>query len=135
MTFVTNVSADELFDYSEGFTLCETNALIAFRLAGIFILIAQILVPLVLVVVSAIDLIKVVISAEDKDFKASIANFVKKLIAAFIIFFIPVIVEVVLGFINHSVDDSKYVKCQECLLSPTGDSCTDNIDNLESNEN
>lgn len=116
----------------EEFSLCSTDALITFRLAGYIILAAKILVPLIIITLACIDLFKLVISGDDKDMKAAGVNLVKRVIAGVIIFFIPTIVYLVLNFVSGATDiNSKFENCNECLLNPLDSKCSNAITNLD----
>ncbi len=125
-TSVFNVSA------AEEFLLCETSAILTFRIAGYVIFVIKIVVPLIIMGQAMIELSKVVISGEQKDFSATISNFVKRLMAGILIFFIPTLVNFVLTLIDGASENkSSFADCHECLLDPNGTECEEIISDLE----
>ena len=88
----------------------------------IVILVIQIVVPIVLVVFGMIDLVKAVIAGKEDEIKKNQMTFVKRLIAAAIVFFVFVIVKLLVSFV---ADDSKnMMNCVNCFINGTGKSCT-----------
>ena len=87
----------------------------------IVILVIQIVVPIVLVVFGMIDLVKAVIAGKEDEIKKNQMTFVKRLIAAAIVFFVFVIVKLLVSFV---ADDSKnMMNCVNCFINGTGKSC------------
>ncbi len=106
------------------FNLCTSSAIQTFKVAGIFIYILRILIPLCLIIVSSISMAKVVMSGDAKDLTSVLQQFGKRLIAACIIFFIPVII----SFFSNLIQDirgveSSFEKCGICLDKPFSDKC------------
>ena len=87
----------------------------------VIVLVIQIVVPVVLVVLGMIDLIKAVIAGKEDEIKKNQMTFVKRLIAAAIVFFVFVIVKLLISFV---ADDSKnMMNCVNCFINGTGESC------------
>ena len=76
--------------------------------------IIQIAVPILLIVFGSIDLAKAVMAGKEDEIKKSQNTFVKRLIAAVIVFFIPFVVNIVLGLVPVSETDGKTITWQEC---------------------
>ncbi|MDD2434723.1 MAG: hypothetical protein PHO63_00520 [Bacilli bacterium] len=70
------------------------------------ILIIQIGVPILLVIWGMLDLGKAVIAQKDDEIKAGQKTFIKRLIAAAIVFFVVVIVQFVVSLVGGDVDQS-----------------------------
>ena len=90
----------------------------------IVILVIQIAVPIILVIFGMIDLMKAVIAGKEDEIKKNQMVFVKRLIAAAIVFFVFVIVKMLISFV---ADDSKnLINCANCFINGTGSgsSCT-----------
>ncbi len=89
----------------------------------IIILIIQIVSPILLVVFGMIDLTKAVIAGKEDEIKKNQMVFVKRLIAAALVFFVFVIVKLVISFV---ADDSKSImNCANCFINgPNSSSCT-----------
>ena len=92
----------------------------------IVILVIQIVVPVVLVVFGMLDLIKAVIAGKEDEIKKNQMTFVKRLIAAAIVFFVFVIVKLLVSFV---ADDSKnMMNCVNCFINGPGKSCATRAD-------
>lgn len=69
-------------------------------MARIVVQILQILVPIALIVWGSIDIGKAVIAGDEKKIKEAQKPFVKRIIAAIIVFLIPWLVNVIIGFVG-----------------------------------
>ena len=89
----------------------------------IIILIIQIVAPVLLVVFGMLDLTKAIISGKEDEIKKNQMTFVKRLIAAVLVFFVFVIVKFIISFV---ADDSKSImNCADCFINgPNTSSCT-----------
>jgi len=61
--------------------------------------IIQIAVPILLIIMGSLDLMKAVMAGKEDEIKKAQGTFVKRAIAAVIVFFIPLIVSLVIGLI------------------------------------
>ncbi len=59
----------------------------------------QIFVPILLILMGTIDLIKAMMSGDDKSGKDSVSKFVKRILSAIFVFFITTIVSIVIGMV------------------------------------
>lgn len=75
---------------------------------GLFTII-KIVVPIILLIMGAIDLAKAVLASDDKEIKAATSKLTKRAIAAVAIFFSVTIVEVIMGLVGG--DGSSWSKC------------------------
>ena len=125
-----NVSAAEL-------NFCGRTAPI-WQFIGYFLVALKIVIPLIIIVLGVIDFATSVISSDDKAISSAAKGLFKRLIIGVVIFFIPTIVDLVFGFISNFTGDimSEIATCEECLLSPTGNTCEDSVDvaNAEANQ-
>lgn len=64
--------------------------------------IVQWIVPVILIVLGTIDLVKAVIAGKDDDIKKHQQTLIKRIIAAVIIFLVPMIVSVLMGWIGNT---------------------------------
>ena len=88
----------------------------------IVILVIQIVTPIILVVLGMIDLIKALIASKEDEIKKAQMTFVKRLIAAAIVFFVFIIVKLVISFVADDKDN--LINCVNCFVNGIGDSCT-----------
>lgn len=66
------------------------------------LMVIQYVVPVVLIIFGSIDLIKAVIAGKEDDIKKNQQTLFKRIIAAVIVFCIPLIVSVVMGLIGST---------------------------------
>ena len=69
--------------------------------------IVQWVVPIILIVLGTIDLVKAVVAGKDDDIKKHQQTLIKRIIAAVIVFLIPMLVTVLMGWIGNS----EWTKC------------------------
>lgn len=97
--------------------LCEYPGVIrTLKLIGLFIFIAKILVPILLIGFSIVDVSKTIISGKADDLKKAAMTILKRAIAGLLIFFIPTIVNYCFQTLVEAVDASEYQACSTCLL-------------------
>ena len=77
--------------------------------------IIQIVVPILLIVFGMLDLAKAVIASKEDEIKKAQMTFVKRLIAAVIVFFIIYLVQLVVNFIAGSNQDT-IMGCFNCFI-------------------
>ncbi len=88
--------------------MAECNGLDQVVVIVKFILnIIQWVVPIILIVLGTIDLVRAVIAGKEDDIKKHQTTLVKRVIAAVIVFLVPIIVSIIMGWIGN--DDWK--KC------------------------
>lgn len=96
------------------FVLADCNGLEAVVSVVKFILkIIQWVVPIILIVLGTIDLVKAVVAGKDDDIKKHQQTLIKRIIAAVIVFLIPMLVSILMGWIGN--DDWK-----TCWTGPDG---------------
>ena len=66
----------------------------------------KIVVPIVLIIMAFVELGKAVVSNDDKAIKTAVSALIKKTIAAVIIFFIPILINVIMGAVGESTEFS-----------------------------
>lgn len=89
--------------------LCTGGVADVVALAKMVIKILQIAVPIGLIVMGTIDMAKAVIAGDEKKMKEAQKPFVKRIIAAVIVFLIPIIVNMILSFVTTG--NSEWVDC------------------------
>ncbi|MBR4672772.1 MAG: hypothetical protein IKO78_06230 [Bacilli bacterium] len=70
-------------------------------IAGLFAVV-KIVVPILLLIMGAIDLAKAVLASDDKEIKAATSKLTKRAIAAAAVFFAVTIVDVIMGIVGDS---------------------------------
>lgn len=91
----------------------------AFKIGGIILNIAKIVVPLLIVILGMIAFVKPMMSGKVDDLKESAMKLFKQCIAGLVIFFIPSILDFCFGLIPD-YDDSPVAECTTCLFDPDG---------------
>ena len=93
----------------------------AFKIAGIIINLAKIIVPLIIIITGMIGFAKPIMSGKTEDITANAMILVKKVIAGIVIFFIPTICNYAFSLIPN-YDTSTMFSCTTCLFDVNG--CT-----------
>ena len=78
-------------------------------LAKMVIKVLQLVVPIGLIIMGTIDMAKAVIAGGEKKMKEAQKPFIKRIIAAVIVFLIPIIVNMVLSFVTTG--NSDWIDC------------------------
>lgn len=82
----------------------------------IIILVIQIVIPVLLVVFGMIDFLRAVTAQKEDEIKKGQNTFVKRLIAAVLVFFIVAIVKLIINFAAGD-DSADIIKCADCFLN------------------
>lgn len=104
MTACTKLKDDvaELCDYENTSTTKQCSSFGERTLAWIFKIINMVryLVPVILIILGVLDFIKTIAADDDGEIKKAGARFVKRLIAAALVFIVPLILQFILGMFN-----------------------------------
>lgn len=92
-----------------------------FKICGMVINIAKLLVPILIIVMGMIDIFKTVTSGKSDDLTGGLMKLAKRIIAGLIIFFLPAVLDAAFDELI-GYDDSGFTQCTNCLLDT--DSCT-----------
>ena len=69
-------------------------------------------IPILLIVMGSIDLGKAVMASDDKEIKGATSKLVKRAIAAIAVFFIPMLVNILIGMVGDSgAKEGDFVTC------------------------
>ncbi len=80
------------------------------------IVIIQIAVPILLVVFGMMDLVKAVMAGKEDEIKKGQQTFIKRIIAAAIVFFVIVVVKFVISLVADSDNKAGIISCANCFL-------------------
>lgn len=86
------------------------------------ILLIQIVVPILLVIFGMLDLAKGVMAQKEDEIKKGQQTFIKRLIAAAIVFFVITIVKMLISFVADGTSDTSVYGCVKCFLNGSSDS-------------
>jgi len=84
-------------------SICGSDGEALISVISSVITIIQIAVPILLIIFGSIDLMKAVMAGKEDEIKKSQNTFVKRAIAAIIVFFVPMIVNLLIGLVP--IDD------------------------------
>ena len=105
-------------------SICNEQAmLVIIIIAKIVLNVIRILVPIALIVLGSIDIGKAVIAGDEKKIKEAQKPFVKRIIAAIIVFLIPWLVDIIMSVVGSE----SYSKCWN------SDKSAGTIQNLQNN--
>ena len=93
------------------------------NIVHIIVLIIKIVVPILLIVFGMMDLAKAVMAQKEDEIKKGQQTFVKRLIAAIIVFFIVTVVQMVIGFLAG--DEDSVTSCFDCFVN--NNSCKEKV--------
>ncbi len=98
---------------------CETeNVLRTFKILNIFITLMKILVPLVIIIVGMKDFFGVIVAYKDDEFKNTINQLVRRIIAGLIIFVLPAILNFAMDtYYGFKETTTKFASCNVCLTN------------------
>ncbi len=86
-----------------------------FKIIGIVINIAKILVPMIIIITEIISITSVIISGKEEDLVANWKVLVKKIIAGLVIFILPTVIDFTIDSLV-GYNDSGFSQCSNCLL-------------------
>lgn len=90
-------------------SVCTGGIASVVGLAKMVIKVLQLVVPIGLIIMGTIDMAKAVIAGDEKKMKEAQKPFIKRIIAAVIVFLIPIIVNMVLSFVTTG--NSDWIDC------------------------
>ena len=90
-------------------SVCTGGIASVVGLAKMVIKVLQLVVPIGLIIMGTIDMAKAVIAGDEKKMKEPQKPFIKRIIAAVIVFLIPIIVNMVLSFVTTG--NSDWIDC------------------------
>ena len=114
-----NIDTDAIVSCGEG--LVEDIPTMLTQTVRIAYILIQVAVPIVLVVMGSLDLFKGISAQKEEDIKKGQQMFIKRLIAAAIVFFVFAITKVIISFAADGTS-SKILQCAECFLENKCDS-------------
>lgn len=127
LIFLDFVNADTYNNYTGSLRSCGDGLLTDIpsalpKVISIIYIIIQVAVPIVLVIMGSLDLMKAITAGKEDEISKGRQIFIKRLIAAVLVFFAFVIVKLVIGLVADS--DSKIIDCTNCFIR---NECNNNI--------
>ncbi len=88
----------------------------------LIVLLIKIVVPIILIIFGMLDLGKAVVASKEDEIKKGQQTFIKRLVAAIVVFFIVQIVQIIVSFVaSSSGDGSTISQCFNCFVNGTVD--------------
>ncbi len=104
-------------------TFCTDTALI-WQFVGQILFILKIVIPVLIIILGAVDLGKAVISSKEEEIKKATGSLFRRFIAGVVVFFIPTLVGAIFGLFTGFGDiENEYQACEACVVSPYGTEC------------
>lgn len=118
--FLDNVYAETYNNYTHVTVDCGNNLMTGIpvvfpKIVSLALAIIQVAVPVVLVVMGSLDLFKGITAQKDDEIKKGQHMFIKRLIAAALIFFVFVIVKFIISFVADN-SGSRIMECAVCFI-------------------
>ena len=104
-----------------GFVVCEGGVAKIFMAIGYALVVVKVAIPIVLLVMGAMDFMKAIFGADPKSFSTSIKTLIQRIIAGVIIFFIPSVMYIISDVSSNKdfVSGGGFSVCNECMFHPT----------------
>ena len=87
------------------------------QITSLIVTVAQIAIPVVLVIVGAMDLIKGISAQKEDEIKKGQQMFIKRLAIAALVFFIVVIVKFLISLVADGTNSNNIGGCIDCFIS------------------
>ena len=117
--FIDIVGAETYNNYTSATVSCgDITGIPAMlpKVISILYTIIQIAVPVVLIIMGMLDLFKGVTASKEDEIKKGQQTFIKRLIAAAIVFFVFIIVKFFISFVARD-NTSNIIDCTECIIN------------------
>ena len=127
LIFIDFVNAETYNNYTDSLKSCGNGLLTDIpsalpKVISIIYIAIQVAVPVVLVIMGSLDLMKSITAGKEDEIAKGRQTFIKRLVAAVLVFFAFVIVKLVIGLVADS--DSKIIDCTNCFIR---NECNNNI--------
>jgi surface polysaccharide O-acyltransferase-like enzyme len=88
---------------------------------SVLVLIIKIAVPIILIIFGMLDLAKAIMAQKEDEIKKGQQTFIKRCIAAVIVFFVVMVVQMVVSFVSNDNDDIS--SCLKCFINGDASGC------------
>ena len=100
-------------------TFCRNTASL-WGLLGIAVVAIKIVIPIALIIFGMLDMGKAVTSGKDDEIKKQLMSFLRRAIAAVLVFFVPTIVGMLMTTVNDAASAQDTCGWAECINKATG---------------
>jgi hypothetical protein len=132
--FLTMVGDLSIGSEANGFCAATANI---WQIVGYVLLVFKIVIPVLLIILGMIDLGKAVVASKSDEVKKAATQLAFRAVAAVVIFLIPTIIGVILGFVSDFKDSKAqddFKVCRACITRPNNDSCTQYVNSAWGND-
>jgi len=123
MMFLAKVST--ALEYTCGGTGLVFSGTVPYIISTV-ILIIKIVVPILLIIFGMLDLGKAVVASKEDEIKKGQQTFIKRAVAAVIVFFVIQIVQIIIRFVAGS-DSSTVMNCFNCFINASDNNACEEI--------
>ena len=118
--FIDIVGAEPYNNYTSATVSCGDGMLTDIptlfpKVVSIIYTVMQIAIPVVLVIMGSLDLMKGITAGKEEEMKKGQQMFIKRIIAAVLVFLVFVIVKLVIGLVADE-SGTNIIKCAECFI-------------------
>lgn len=110
----------------EGLASLCTESMGLVKFIGYLLMVFKIVIPIVIIVLGAIDFGKAVVAEKDDEIKKSAKTLLFRAISGVCIFFIPNLVVWIFGLVSdfgEATAKSDFETCRKCIISPYDKDC------------
>lgn len=105
----------------EAATFCSNSGVqTLFSILGFGVTAIKIAIPIILILLGMLDMGKAVTAGKDDEIKKQLVQFLKRAIAAILVFFIPSIVGLIMQIVNDNLTDADACGYSQCVAKITG---------------
>ena len=117
----TSVTETSSSSNNDALDLCKNAGVLkAAQIVGYFLYIMKIVVPILLIIMGAVEFGKAVVSSDDKAIKAATSSLIKRAITAVVVFFVPAIIAAVINIVGGMKENYDKFKClSTCIKTPS----------------
>ena len=90
-------------------------------IVSVIVLVIKIVVPILLIVFGMLDLAKAIMAQKEDEIKKGQQTFIKRCIAAVIVFFVVMVVQMIVSFVSNDNDDIS--SCLKCFVNGDVSGC------------
>ena len=87
------------------------------ELTSFFITVAQVATAVILVILGSIDLFKGITAQKEDEIKKGQQAFIKRIIAAVLVFFVVMIVKLLIGVVASKNNSYNIIDCMDCFIN------------------
>ena len=107
------LTTDYTYDENKWNLCTNPNALKTFKFIGNILDVVFIAIPIILILMGSIDFMKAVMASKEDEIKKAQGVFIKRIVAAVVVFFVPIIASILLELVEYDKSN-----CFTCVVEP-----------------